>query len=137
MFARSEKKGEAERPSGLNQIDHGTKITGDIDSQGNFRIDGTVNGNIVVGAKLFLGKSGKVNGNINAVNAEIEGVVVGNMEIGELLVLKETARINGEVTYGKVSVTPGAEIQSSSFKIKEGTVKAIKSEARQAVSKTA
>lgn len=132
MFAKNEKKGEEVRSTGLNQIDHGTKITGDIESQGNFRIDGTVNGNIVVGAKLFLGKSGKVVGNITAVNAEIEGSVVGDMEIGELLVLKETAKVNGMVTYGKVSVTPGAEIESTSFRIKSGSVKNIKSEPRQA-----
>ena len=137
MLSKSSKKNEVERPSGLNQIDHGTKITGDIESQGNFRIDGTVNGNIVVGAKLFLGKSGKVNGNIQAVNAEIEGQVIGNMDISELLVLKETAKVEGDILYGKANVTPGAEIISNSFKIKTGAVKSIKGEERQAVSKTA
>ncbi len=117
MFAKSDKKGEVERPSGLNQIDHGTKITGDIESQGNFRIDGEVVGNIISKAKVFLGKSAKVTGNITAVNAEIEGSVIGNLEISELLTLKETSKIQGDVAYGKTSVTPGAEIDSSSFVI--------------------
>ena len=39
----------------LNVISRGTSIKGDVVSDGNMRVDGTINGNLTVKGTLFMG----------------------------------------------------------------------------------
>ena len=48
----------------INIITAGTLIKGDITASGDFRLDGTLEGNIQLNGKLVVGDSGVVNGNI-------------------------------------------------------------------------
>jgi cytoskeletal protein CcmA (bactofilin family) len=100
-----------------NIIGKGTVINGDIDTLGNIRIDGNVIGYISSQAKIALGATSEIKGDIFAVNAEIAGQVVGNIFIKELLVLKNTADIKGDVFALKVIVEAGANIDG---KVKVG-----------------
>jgi len=62
MFSSETKKSKKHIPMETNTqqniIAHGTKIVGDITSQGPFRIDGTVDGNVKTSGKVVVGKSG-------------------------------------------------------------------------------
>lgn len=107
MFSK-EKKEKEELANKKNQIEKGTKIIGDIQTQGNLRLDGELEGNMVSKSKVVLGASCKVSGNVKAQNAEIEGHVSGVVEIAELLLLKPTAVIEGDIITGKLVVEPGA-----------------------------
>ena len=51
--------------SEINVIGKNTSIIGDIISEGDFRIDGTVEGNVKTNGKVVIGVSGNVNGTIN------------------------------------------------------------------------
>lgn len=93
-----------------NIIGKGTKIIGDLLTQGNIRIDGEINGNITSKSKVALGSGSKLQGNLVASNAEIEGEVIGNIFIAELLVLKANAVINGDVCALRMITEPGAKI---------------------------
>lgn len=97
-----------EAPPSANLIQSGTIITGDIESNGNIRIDGTLTGTITAGGKVILGSTGSVEGEINCINADIEGKVHGLMHIKELLSLKATAVITGDIYTSKLSIEPGA-----------------------------
>ena len=66
-------------------IGAGTSINGDINSEGDIRIDGTLNGNLIAKAKVFIGPEGIVEGNITGFHADILGKVKGNIKIMELL----------------------------------------------------
>lgn len=92
----------------INIIGKGTTIKGDIDCNGDMRIDGKVTGNIQISGKIVIGASGDIKGQINCKNSEIEGKVEGKIFVAELLVLKNTASILGDIATSKLAIEPGA-----------------------------
>lgn len=92
----------------VNQIKAGTTIIGEIQSNGTFRIDGILKGNITADGKVAIGQTGVIEGNINCSNADIEGNVTGKLTIKSLLSLKSTANVKGEITTVKLAIEPGA-----------------------------
>jgi cytoskeletal protein CcmA (bactofilin family) len=99
--------------SSINLIGNGTTIEGDIRSNGDLRIDGTVHGNVYSKAKVVVGSTGMVEGDINCQNADISGTVKGKSSINELLFLKATSKLNGDIVTGKLIVEVGASFTGS------------------------
>lgn len=98
---------EPEVPN-INLIGPGTVIKGDIKTNGDFRIDGTIVGNVICKGKIVVGKSGSIEGEINCQNAEISGNIKGKLMISEQLSLKSSAKIQGEISTQKIAIEPGA-----------------------------
>ena len=94
--------------SSISLISANTKIVGEVHSDSDIRIDGTIDGNIHSKAKVVLGTSAQLKGNIVCQNADISGTVKGNITITETLFLKATAKINGDIYTSKLVVEPGA-----------------------------
>ena len=94
-------------------IESSTKIIGDIFSEADFRIDGIVEGNITTSGKIVVGKSGKITGIINCLNADISGSVSGKIEVNEVLSLMSESLIQGDIITGKLSVEEGAQVEAS------------------------
>ena len=92
----------------INIITDGTLVKGDITATGDFRLDGTLEGNIQLNGKLVVGDSGVVNGNVLCQNANIIGTVNGNLSVKELLSLHTSARVRGDILINKLSIEPGA-----------------------------
>jgi cytoskeletal protein CcmA (bactofilin family) len=97
-----------EASSGQNIVATGTKIIGDISSEGDLRIDGTVEGNLKTPGKIVVGKSGIIKGTLNGTDAYFEGKFSGKLALSGTLTLKSSAHIEGEVVLGKLEVEPGA-----------------------------
>ena len=122
MFSDNKKnKHMEENSSSQNIIAQGTKITGDFNSEGDFRIDGTIEGNIITSGKVVVGKSGFIKGTLQGTDAHFEGKFSGKLTLSGVLTLKSTAHIEGEVIAGKLSVEPGATFNVTC--IMKGTVK--------------
>ena len=102
------KIGESESTNKINMIGVGTTIEGSISSSENIRFDGILNGDLNTKGKVFVGQSGKVNGEIRCKNCEIEGVVEGKVVVEELLSLRSMSKIFGEIKTGKLAIEPGA-----------------------------
>ena len=96
-----------------NVIAKKTIIVGDIKSEGDFRIDGTLEGTLTTDGRVIIGAEGFVSGTINASNADIEGKISGKLEVIKTLTVKAVANISGEVVVGKLSVEPGAAFNAS------------------------
>ena len=92
-----------------NTITNGTEITGDINSQGDLRLDGFLKGNLNIRGRVVIGKTGKVLGTINCKNAEINGQVEGKINVSELLSLTETANVRGDIIINKLNIQPGCK----------------------------
>lgn len=97
----------------INLIGAGTVIEGDIRSNGDIRIDGTVYGHVVSKAKVVIGSTGVVEGDVNSQNADVSGTIKGKTNVSELLFLKSTARIIGDIITGKLVVEVGATFTGS------------------------
>jgi cytoskeletal protein CcmA (bactofilin family) len=96
-----------------NRISHGTIINGDVESDGGFRIDGTINGTLKTPGKVVIGKDGKVDGTLECTNADIEGFFSGKLIVQGLLSLKSSAVITGDVITEKLAVEPGAAFNAT------------------------
>lgn len=92
----------------LNTIVSSTSIEGNIKSEHDIRIDGNLVGDLVCGAKVIIGPQGKVNGEIDCVNAVIEGKFEGVLTVKELLTLASTAVVKGNIKTNKWIVQSGA-----------------------------
>jgi cytoskeletal protein CcmA (bactofilin family) len=98
----------SESGGSINLIGAGTVIEGEIRSMGDIRVDGTIIGSITSKAKVVVGSTGQVQGDINCQNADISGSVQGKTTVTEMLFLKSTARLNGDISTGKLVVEVGA-----------------------------
>ena len=101
-----------ETPS-VNIIGAGTVIEGDIKSEGDVRIDGMLNGSIIIKGKLVLGATGMVDGEASCQNADISGTITGKIKVAELLSLKATSKLMGDIITSKLSIEPGANFSGS------------------------
>ena len=92
----------------INLISNGTDITGDVKSNGDIRIDGSLKGHLHLKGKVVIGPTGKVNGEIICKNSEISGVIEGKITVGQFLNLKASSKILGDIVTSKLSIEPGA-----------------------------
>ena len=92
----------------INLISNGTDITGDIKSNGDIRIDGSLIGNLNTKGKVVIGLTGKVRGEVICKNSEISGLIEGKITVSQLLILKATSKIIGDIATSKLSIEPGA-----------------------------
>ncbi len=116
----------------VNIIGAGTVIEGEINTNGDIRIDGTLVGKLSVKGRLVLGSSGQVDGEIVCQNADISGSVKGKINVTDLLALKSSSKLSGDIITNKLAIEPGAvftgscsmggiikDIKASSSEVKE------------------
>lgn len=92
----------------INLIGSGTEITGDIMSNSDIRVDGSVSGNLTTKGKLVVGESGRIKGEVNCKNADVSGKVEGKINVTELLALKPTSLIQGDIATHRLAIEPGS-----------------------------
>jgi len=97
--------GESQVP---NIIAQGTSVTGDLVSNGDFRIDGVLKGTITASGRIVVGETGEVEGDIGCQNADISGSITGNLKVKELTVLKQSSRFNGNIHTVRLTIEAGA-----------------------------
>ena len=109
MFNK-EKSATAEKnfANSATLVSPGTVLQGDVKSENDLRIDGTIQGNVKTSAKIIIGPTGFVEGNIEGGNADIYGRVAGNVAVKELLQLKEQGNIDGNIMAAKLQIDPTA-----------------------------
>lgn len=94
-----------------NTISNGTVITGTVNAENDFRVDGTIEGNIVCEGKVIVGKTGFIKGNVNCANAEIMGRVEGDLNISGMLTLRSSCVVTGDVRISTLVIEePGIKI---------------------------
>ena len=108
--SKSEISGEVSAPGtgAATIIAAGTTLKGDISSNGDIRIDGTLQGNIQCQAKVVIGSNGSVDGDISGQQADIMGKVSGTIKVKELLQLKGGSHVSGNLYAGKLQIEPSA-----------------------------
>jgi cytoskeletal protein CcmA (bactofilin family) len=136
MFSDNKKnKNMIEGTSSQNIIAQGTKIIGDFNSEGDFRIDGEIEGTIKTSGKVVVGKAGLIKGTLQGTDAYFEGKFSGKLALSGTLTLKASAHIEGEVVAGKLAVEPGATFNVTCAM--KGTAKEINKGGQQKSTKTA
>jgi cytoskeletal protein CcmA (bactofilin family) len=93
---------------GATLVSSGTTLKGDISSNSDLRIDGTVIGNVTSTAKIVIGANGSVEGNISGNQADIVGKVTGDIRTKDLLQLRGDCVVRGNLHAGKLQIEPTA-----------------------------
>src|SRR5215203_3087241 len=107
MFNK-EKSAEKSISGSATLISPGTVLNGDVKSENDLRIDGTIKGNVKSDAKIIIGATGFVEGNVEGANADIYGRVAGNVGVKELLQLREQGNIEGNIVAVQLQIDPTA-----------------------------
>jgi len=105
--------------SNATMISAGTTLNGDLSGDNDLRIDGTIHGNVTSSAKIIIGATGYVEGNIEGQQADINGKVEGNITAGDLLQLRGACNVQGNIAAGKLQIEPTATFNG---KCQMGTV---------------
>ena len=101
------KNNDSDSPS-VNLIGAGTVIKGNIKSEGDIRIDGSLKGTIISKGKVVVGSTGEVEGEIFCEYADISGTVKIKITVSEVLLLKPTAKLTGDIITNKLAIESGA-----------------------------
>ncbi len=95
-------------PGGASIVSRALKITGQLESTEDIRIDGEVNGDVRA-VSVIVGNSAKVKGNVYGETVELAGTVEGKIE-AKRIVFSSTARMTGDVVHQDVKIESGAFI---------------------------
>lgn len=99
----------ASTSSSLNALAKGAILEGNLRCDSDIRVDGSIKGNVNCAAKIIIGPSGAIEGEVRCQNAVIEGLFKGKLEVKELLNVRESASVDGEIRTGKLLVQSGAK----------------------------
>ncbi|MCL7752374.1 polymer-forming cytoskeletal protein [Polaribacter sp. Z022] len=113
MFSNKDKKPQKNKIMERNVVAKNTTIVGEIKSDGDFRIDGNLDGNLITNGRVIIGVDGFIKGKVEATNADIEGKFSGELLVSNTLTIKSTADISGDVVIGKLSIEPGASFNAT------------------------
>jgi cytoskeletal protein CcmA (bactofilin family) len=103
----------------LSILSAGASIDGDVVTDGDLYIGGSVKGR-VVSRKLTLGKGAAVYGAIEAETANISGIVTGKLS-ANLVTLTRTAHVTADVTHVAMNVESGAIFEGYSKRVENVT----------------
>ena len=105
-----------------NLIGNGTTIKGDIESNGDIRIDGHLIGSVKSNGKISVGQTGVIEGDLVCKQAEVSGVVKGNINPDELTALKSTSKVEVDLTTKQLLIEVGAQFTGKCVMGQQSTV---------------
>ncbi|RAK50900.1 bactofilin family protein [Phenylobacterium deserti] len=111
-FAAAEPAGR--RPIAASLIAENVTINGDLASDGDVQLDGTLVGDLRVG-RLTIGETGRVEGAVEAETVDIRGRVTGSIT-AKAVRLYATADVEGDITHAQLAIDAGASFQGRSLK---------------------
>lgn len=99
---------EAETSHNYNKIISGAQIKGDIISEGDLRLDGTLIGNLSLKGKLVLGEGGSILGKVICKSCDISGNIKGEVKCDELMTLRSTSVVEAFLLVGRLVIEIGS-----------------------------
>jgi len=89
-------------------IPSSTVFTGDIDTAGGVRVDGTVKGKVRAGGDVTIGLEGTVEGGIKASNVNIAGKIIGNVTVSGAVQMLSGSKLVGDLAASSFAIELGA-----------------------------
>ena len=93
-------------------IGNGVKATGELDVHDDIIIDGDYEGSITTSGFCEVTENGQLTADLSAHGATIFGHFKGHIQTEEGLVVKNTADVDGFLTYGSLTIQPGATVRA-------------------------
>ncbi|MDZ7694416.1 MAG: polymer-forming cytoskeletal protein [Balneolaceae bacterium] len=94
----------------VNMISEGTHLKGNLKTKNDVRIAGTLEGQAKSKGKLIISSTGKIDGDVRAMDADIAGTLNGEIRVNNKLILRKTAVVDGDIFTKNLLVEEGAQI---------------------------
>jgi cytoskeletal protein CcmA (bactofilin family) len=91
-------------------IGPGMKITGDCESDGTIRVEGSIEGSVRAAKSVVVGKDGLVVGDVTTQDAIIAGRVNGSVTAESRVELQASCRIEGDIRSRRVKLDEGGQV---------------------------
>jgi cytoskeletal protein CcmA (bactofilin family) len=101
------------RDNVISIIGPGMQVTGDCETDGTLRIEGTIKGTVRAGKAVVIGKDGVVHGDIVTQDAIIGGRVTGAVVAESRLELQATCVLEGEIRARRIKLEEGGRINGT------------------------
>jgi len=90
-------------------ISLGVKIEGKVKSNGNIRVEGQIEGDLISQGSIVIGGNGEVNGQVNADIISIAGSVNGTVKAKNKLTIEEKGNLKGDIFTKTLIIKEGAQ----------------------------
>ena len=90
-------------------IGSGVEFKGELTVPNRVSINGTFDGHLKA-KELYVGKSGKVSGEIGVEDADVFGAVTNALTVGNKLILRASGSISGTLTYSSIMIEEGGVV---------------------------
>lgn len=118
MFGNNKKPQAVAQPivSGKPEtvVGSNTTFVGTIKTDGNVRIDGTLEGDVEILGNLIIGETGRVIATIKAQNVHVSGAVKGEITAVEQLEISPTGKVWGDIVTAALHIEPGGLFRGQS-----------------------
>lgn len=117
--------GGALTEGGLSIIAAGMKVTGDLETAGVVKVEGSVEGSIKGARQVLVGRAGEVRGDVHAREAVIGGKVFGSVVASERVEIQGGSMVEGDIHTKTIVVLEGGRINGA-VRMDEGAAHAAK-----------
>lgn len=114
LFQKRKNPAAKEAGPATTIIGEGIVLKGNLTKgDGTIRIDGTLEGDILVSGHLIIGESGKVHGRVSADALISAGEIIGNIEAKSEAQLTQGSATTGDITTASIIVDQGAVLNGA------------------------
>lgn len=92
-------------------IGAGSKLTGNLECEGDLVVGGRVHGDSTVRGAFTLSEGGRWEGTVRSSNAVISGEVQGSLVVADKLEIRKSARMRGSISARTIAIAKGAVIE--------------------------
>ena len=97
----------------LSIVAVGTRLTGDLESDGVIKIEGTIEGGVRNARQVLIGRQGEVKGDIIAREVVVGGRVEGNITASERVEIQGSSVVTGDIHTKTILVLEGGKLNGA------------------------
>jgi cytoskeletal protein CcmA (bactofilin family) len=97
-----------------NILGRSCTIRGDLDADGAFRIDGTIEGSVKSHAAIVIGETGEVRGDVTGSDVVVAGHIQGNVSCTGHLEILAKGKVEGNIDAQSVRIETGGVFRGTS-----------------------
>jgi cytoskeletal protein CcmA (bactofilin family) len=87
-----------------------SSVSGDVESGGFTRVDGSLRGNLSAKGRVIVGEKARMKSNVSGTSVTIGGVILGNVLASEQVIILSTALIVGDIITRRIRADDGCLI---------------------------
>lgn len=99
-------------------VSRNARIEGDIRGNENIIVEGFIKGTMQLDGDVYVGITGIVEADIEAINVFIEGQVTGNIKARDRLEIQSSGKMTGDISARSIDIKDGSAFEGRSRMIK-------------------